>query len=42
MFLKKIKNNFLICDQYKIMPGIICWFLFTVYENSHVSFNAKN
>lgn len=41
-FLKKIKNNFLVCDQYKIMQRIVCWFLFHVHKNVHVSSNAKN
>lgn len=25
MFLKKIKNNFLVCDQHKIMQRIVCF-----------------
>lgn len=41
MFLKKIKN-FLVCDQYKIMQRIVCWFLSHVHKNVHVSSNAKN
>lgn len=39
--LRKIKNNFVVCDQYKIMQRIVCWFLFVVYRNAHVSSNAK-
>lgn len=42
MFLKKIRNSFLVCDQYKIMQRIVCWFLFMVYKNAYVSSNAKN
>lgn len=41
-FLKKIRNNFLVCDQYKIMQRIVCRFLFHVHKNVHVSSNAKN
>lgn len=42
MFLKKIKNNFLVCDQHKIMQRIVCWFLFVVLRNAHVSSNVKH
>lgn len=39
MFLKKIKNNFLVCDQHKIMQRIVCFFV--IFKNARVSSNVK-